>query len=113
MISTLAFIHYGFMTFKERGYSTPFVDILRYSICFFLFYYYLDKASGLLSNNKKILKFLRRLYTLGLLILLVGVVIFLCLYKPGPNAANKVVWFIVFFKAIPLIMIGLEFIILL
>lgn len=46
----LTFIHYGYLSLNTRGFTTPLIDINKYFISYCLFYFFLDKASGLLPD---------------------------------------------------------------
>ena len=64
--------HYGIFNPKYKAHFFFIIEFLRFFIMYWICYYYLDKASKLLSNGKSIIKFLQIwgvISTLGYMVL--------------------------------------------
>lgn len=64
------FLHYGLLNSDLRGPTFFMIEMFRFTIFFFITYYYCDRASGLLPNKKLIKIFLRLLFIMSIIFIL-------------------------------------------
>lgn len=85
------------------------IDLNKFIISFCLFYFYLDKASGLLPNQAQVLRRLTMAFRFCCFLMAVTLVVFEVIYTPGVWGKGEVAGFIIMFKLIPIIMFIIEF----
>lgn len=100
----ITFVHYGWLGEESRERMDPVIDINKFHISFCLFYFYLDKASGLLPNQSQVLKRLNTAYKVCCLLLYIVMIVFEIMYQSQTTESLYILLVLSVFKAIPIIL---------
>lgn len=75
------FLHYGVMSMELRGALFTIIDICNFSLCFMTFYFFLYKASNLMINKERVLRYLRIVCFILLLVMILMATYTFAIYK--------------------------------
>lgn len=98
----ITFVHYGFIDSGPRGYLDPLIDINKFHISFCLFYFYLDKASGLISNQDQVLRRLTIIFRVCCFLLYIFALGYMFKYSPETTEPLYIFLTLFIFKLIPI-----------
>lgn len=89
------------------------IDIFRFCICYNLFYFFLDKASGLIQDRKQVLWYLECFYKFCLAVLFISTIVREFIYEKYSKDDDKVstaniIIALIIFKGLPVSMVVVQ-----